>query len=211
MVGDNYFRQLDRLLSSAKNDAQLLDLIVNSPFRSRIRATRMDLGIVVLLLVNKKDGTIDRVALSDTELAAGAVRMSEKPFKEIKIPLGHPENSISKAIDSGQPQYVTDWKDIFVPTLSPRAARFNQAGSGIEFSCVYPLKAHDGGALIFSYYQEGKNIKDVHHEFIERYSQMADKYLKTASDIVHLLGARTARRGPKEQGREVPPHHGTSR
>lgn len=177
MVGDFYFQRIRELLDAAGSDEELLEAIVNAPFHDKVRTTRIDLGIIVLLRVNKKVGTIDRVALSDTEQAAGAVKMSELPFKAIKIPLGYEGNFIAKAIDTGEVQHVTDWKYLFAPALNPRAARFNQAGAGIEYSCVHPLKAHDGGALIFSFFQENKNISKAHAKFMAAYSRIADEYL----------------------------------
>ncbi|HEY5805822.1 MAG TPA: hypothetical protein VIS56_00365 [Candidatus Saccharimonadales bacterium] len=177
MAGDTYLNQIEKLLRSAKSDAQLFEAIVNAPFHDMVRTTQLDLGIVVLLLVNSPARTIERVALSDTEQAAGAVRMSEKPFKKIKIPVNHEGNLIAKAIKSGETQCITDWQYLFVPALSPSAARLNQAGAGIEFSCVHPLKARDGGALIFSFFQEGKNITAKHHAFMDTYADIVNQHL----------------------------------
>lgn len=177
MVGNTFLKRLSDILSAADNDAQLFELIVNAPFHDMIKATELDLGIVVFLQVNKQTRTIDRVALSNTEAATGAVRMSEKPFHEIKIPLGHPKNAIARAVATGAPQFVSDWKYLFIPAMDARAARFNQAGAGIEFSTVFPLKARGGGALIFSYFQVSHNIRHEHHEFMQTYAALVDKAL----------------------------------
>lgn len=176
-VGEPYFKQLNRILRDAQTDALLFEAIVNAPFKNKIKATHLDLGVVVFLQVNKQTKTIDRIALSNTESAAGAVKMSEKPFQQIKIPLGHWENAIARAISTGAPQFVSDWKYLFVPALDPSAARFNQAGAGIEFSAVFPLSARDGGALIFSYYQIDKNITQEHHTFMQNYAEMVNQEL----------------------------------
>jgi hypothetical protein len=177
LVGTNYFKTIDALLNAAKSDAELFEIIVNAPFHDKVQTTSIDLGIIVLLLVNKAAGTIDRIALSNTEPAAGAVKMSQIPFKEIKVPVGYKNNVVAKAIATGKRQCVTDWKYLFVPGLSPRAARLNQAGAGIEFSCVQPLKARDGGALIFSFFQETRNISQAHFDFTESYAKLAEKAL----------------------------------
>jgi len=181
LVGNTFLNQLDDIVCRAsqnpKSDARLFEAIVNAPFHDKIRATEMDLGIVVLLLVNRAAGTIDRIALSDTEQAAGAVKMSEKPFKEIRIPVGYKDNLIAEAIETGRPQYVSDWKFLFAPALGSHAARFNQAGGGIEFSAVYPLKARGGGALIFSFYQIHANIGAEQYSLMEQYAALVDKYL----------------------------------
>lgn len=185
MVGDIYFRQLGQLLRAAKNDTELFEAIVNAPFHDIVRATQIDLGIIVLLLVSKEDRMIDRVSLSNTEPAAGTVRMSERPFHEIRIPLDHPDNAIARAIGTGKPQVVTDWKYLFMPALGPRAARFNQAGGGIECSSVYPLKSRDGGALIFSFYQVHNNIDEAHEKFMQTYAALVDARLRAAAKPPH--------------------------
>jgi hypothetical protein len=178
MVGDIFLKQLGQMLNAANSDAKLFQAIVNAPFHKPIKAAELDLGIVVFLQVNKKTRTIDRVALSNTEAAVGTVKMSEKPFEEIKIPLGHPENAIARAIETGAPQFVSDWKYLFVPSMDARAARFNQAGGGIEFSAIMPLKARSGGALIFSYFQIDKNVFQEHHEFMQSYAALVDQALR---------------------------------
>jgi hypothetical protein len=176
MVDDGYIKKLATVLDSA-TDSKLFETIVNAPFRDKIESTELDLGIIVLLLVEPKSKTIRRIALSNTAQARGAVKMSEKPFEEIVIPLNHDGNKIAAAILTGEPQQVTDWKYLFTPDLSPRAARFNQAGAGIECSWVYPLTAHDGGALIFSFYQDIANISPKHSAFMKAYTQLADDRL----------------------------------
>jgi hypothetical protein len=165
-------------LASAANDAELFEVIVNTPFSDRLKATSIDLGIVVLLLVDKKQKKIDRVALSKTEPAAGTLKMTLKPFKSIKIPLTHYENIIAEAIRSQKPQMTSDWYYLFTPALSAQAARLNQSGGGIECSYVFPLTARDGGALIFSFFQPPVNIKKRHKNFMEGYSKLVDKSLK---------------------------------
>ncbi len=172
-----YFRELKALLKAAPIGHKLYEAIVNAPFHDQMAALDLDLGIIVLLLVNSETKTIDRIALSDTYSAQGAVRMSIKPFNKIKIPLGDKSNLIARAIDSGQPQQTADWKYLFAPALSSRDARFNQAGSGIEASSIYPLAIKDGGALIFSSYQPLSNQSDAHKTFMQNYAKLASQQL----------------------------------
>lgn len=177
---ESYFNHIKELFqASKKNDQQLFEAIVNAPFSDRRRSTLLGLGIVVLLLVNKKTRAIDRVALSDTDLAKGAVRMSVKPFHDIKIPLNYHGNFIAEAIRSERYQQTSDWQYLFSPALAPEEARLNQAGAGIACSYVYPLiDARAGGALIFSYYTHLENIAPEHHNFMRRYSRLAADSLK---------------------------------
>lgn len=176
---EQYYAKLRVILQQAPTREHLLDAIVNAPFHEMRRAMHVDLGIIVLLLTNPEEGTIDRIALSNTEAAQGAVKMSEKPFHEIKIPLNHRTNAIAKAIATGQPQAVSDWKYLFVPALSTQAARFNQAGSGIECSCVHPFDdGRHGGALIFSFFQPHGNIGPQHLEFMDTYTALVAEALR---------------------------------
>lgn len=170
---DIYLKQLEDFLSTAKNDRDLFEAIVNAPFSDRRRVTLLGLGIVVFLLVNKKTKHIDRVALADTELAKGTVDMSVKPFEEIKIPLNYHGNFIAEAIRSGRYQCTSDWRYLFAPALTPEEARLNQAGGGISCSFIYPLVgARDGGAMIFSYFVPMDKIDNEHKDFMFRYAKL---------------------------------------
>jgi len=173
----NYFAGLEKLLAAADDDEQLFKSIVNAPFYDTLSAGVLGLGIVVLLLVNKAAKTVDRVALSKTEQAEGAVKMSVKPFKEIVIPADYADNIIVKAINTGNPQKTADWQYLFNPALTPEEARLNQAGAGIGCSIVYPLKARNGGAMIFSYFLMPDEIDDDHHKFMSTYSSLVSKTL----------------------------------
>lgn len=166
-----YLENTSKILNAAKSDHELFETIVNAPFHDPTHTTLLGLGIVVLLLVNPRTQTIDRIALSKTGPARGAVRMSAKPFKDIRIPLDHEGNVINRVIKTGQYEYTSDWQYLFAPELSPQEARFNQAGAGIECSFVYPLGARDGGALIYSYYEPSEKIQQSQKSFMTAYSR----------------------------------------
>ena len=174
------FDSLQRMLQADKDDA-LFDAIVNAPFVNPLPAVLIFLGIVVLLQVNGKTETIDRIALSQTEQARLTTEVSVTPFKEIKIPYAFHENIIAEAIHSGKPQDTIDWKFLFNPAMPPEQARINQANAGISYSAVYPLKSRDGGALIFSFYQFRIDNGDKQREFMERYTKLVDEALARKS------------------------------
>jgi len=171
------YEALKQLLQVATDDKKLFNVIVNAPFKEPVAATMIFLGIVVLLQVNKQTGMIDRVALSETELARRTTDVTTVPFNEIKIPLDHYENIIAHAIASGEPTDTTDWKFLFDPAMSPEDARINQANAGIAYSAVYPLESRDGGALIFSYFQYQHEIGIQQVDFMQRYRQLVDDAL----------------------------------
>lgn len=166
-----YIEQLENKLAHCHTQNQLFRTIVDAPFDYPIEAAQLYLGIVVLLLVDKQTGLIDRVALSNTELAKGTTDVSVKKFEEIKIPVDHPENIIAKAIRTGEPQSTADWQYLFTPALAPDEARLNQAAGAIAFSASYPLQdVPGGGALIYSYYQYPEHIGTEQRKFMKAYS-----------------------------------------
>jgi hypothetical protein len=168
---------LEDALATAQDGKALFNMIVNAPFQYKVEMALLFLGIIVLLLVDNEHKTINRVALTNNDLARGAKKMSVKRFEDIKIPLNYPDNSIAEAIRSGKPQETSDWKSLFIPELTPQEARFNQAGAGVGFSAIYPLNARDGGALIFSYYQYPEDIGGIQHEFMRKYTKLVTQCL----------------------------------
>lgn len=172
------FQTIQKQLASSKNDHELFNTVVNAPFQYKVETAFLFLGIIVLLLVNKETGTIDRIALSDTELAKNTTEVSVVPFKEIKINVDHPENIIAQAIQTGEPRDTTDWKYLFMPALTSEQARINQASAGIAYSAVYPLKARDGGALIFSYFQYQQQIGEDQRDFMRNYADIVTSALQ---------------------------------
>jgi hypothetical protein len=176
-----YFDQLEKFLTLASTDTKLYKEIVNAPFHDKFMTTRLGLGIVVLLLVDKKHKTINRIALSDTDPAKGAVQMSAKRFEEIRIPCNDVQNIIAKAIRTGKFQKTDDWQYLFTPELTPEQSRFNQAGAGIDGSVVYPLQARDGGAIIFSYYQLLSKLNTAPYKFMEAYSLLVSQALELST------------------------------
>lgn len=175
----------EEALQHAKNHQELYSAIVNAPFKDKAYTTSLGLGIVVLLLKNTKTRTLDRIALSDTELAAGAVKMSAKPFHEIKIPLKAKDNMLIAVMQSKEPQATEDWQFLFTPVLTPQEARFNQFGAGIEYSVAYPLLSEDGktsiGAMIFSYFEHNSTLSADHQLFMQATTEIAARYLRAKS------------------------------
>lgn len=178
---DRWLEGLARELQDKGGDERLFNVIVNAPFINRLDAASIFLGVVVLLQVNKKDQTIDRIAICNTEIADRTKDRSVKRFEDIRIPLGHPENAIAQVIETGKPQDVLDWKYLFVPEMNARDSRYNQADGGIAFSSVHPLTARDGGAMIFSYFQPRELMDEHYQEFMKRYVALVDARLAEPS------------------------------
>jgi hypothetical protein len=172
------YDKLKKSLTAAKDDLGLFRVIVNAPFDQKLEAAFMFLGILVLLLVNKETGTIDRIVMSDNEMTDNINKVSVVPFKKITIPFGDKDNIIARALATGIPQDTADWRFIYSPVLNPVQARINQASSGISYSAVYPLEVRDGGALIFSYYLYGGHVGNKQLEFMKKYTKLVTSVLK---------------------------------
>jgi hypothetical protein len=178
------YAALEAALISTTDQASLHNAIVSAPFNYPVFAASLFLGIIVLLIVDKTTGTINRVAITDNIHAERAKRRSIKKFEDIKIPLHHHENIISKAINTGDAQFTVDWQYLFVPELTADQARFNQADSGIGFSAVYPIKSglirtKAVGALIFSYYQFPEKVGRHQRNFMRKYADIVSRALST--------------------------------
>jgi hypothetical protein len=175
----DYFESLADELAGIKGIKELYQRIVDLPFEDRRRATMLSMEHMILVLVNKKTQTIDRIALSDTESARRAVFYSVLPFEAIKIPLSNKENYLGIAIRTHQVMATSDWKDTFTPVLTPDQARMNQAGAGAGCTIVYPLEGvGDGAAFAFSFYEPLTKISKHHHDFMREYTKVAAHELK---------------------------------
>jgi hypothetical protein len=174
----SFLESLKKTLSAATNDTELFEAIVNAPFYDGITAALLYMGLLQMTLVNPETQMVDRIALSDTEPAHGAVKASVLPFKAIHIPAESEANYIVKAIKTGHPQSTSDWQYLFIPALSPEEAQFNQAGAGAACSFVYPFhNVADGGALTFSFYKPLEEIENQTKDFMKAYTRMASEFL----------------------------------
>jgi len=173
------FATLEASFKSAKTSEDRYAAIANSPFSTPHQTALLFLGIIVLLVVNEQDKTIDRVALSDTSHADATKAVSAKRFEDIRIPLNARGNLIAQVIQSQRPAGTADWAGLFTPELTPEQARINQANSGIGYSMVHPVTGSSRrGALIFSYFMYPENITQQQHDFMEHYTRLVSAYLK---------------------------------
>jgi hypothetical protein len=166
-----YYAQIQRLILRAKTKDQLIQSIVDAPFHDKLHTTSLDLGIIVLVLVNPDTQIIERKSYSNTIPAIDAVKASPKKFHDIKIPLKNSENITAKAIRNNKPYKTSDWRYLFTPELGHEAARFKQAEAGMGCSYVYPLiGSASRGALIYSFYQTIDMIRAEHQAFMKNYA-----------------------------------------
>jgi hypothetical protein len=173
---DDYFRELESQLRDCKKVMEWQRCVVDAPFSDPRMAALLGLGLVSLLMVNKPNRTIERIAFTENDISRNIIEMSDKPIEQLKIPLNYPTNFVAKAIRQNHYMITTDWQYLFNPKLSPDQARLIQAGGGIACSVIYPLPhIADKGALIFSFYETIARIGRDHHNFMTRYSSLVQR------------------------------------
>lgn len=175
---DDYFAELTKYLDGAKSKEDLYHRIVNAPFADPRRTTTLGLGVLTLCLANNRAGTVDRIAMSDTDMAQGARDITVKPFDDLIVPIDYKGNIVVEAIRSGHYQQTSDWYYLLTPVLKPEDARMNQAGAAIACSFVYPLiKTNPKGGIIFHYFITMDKISNDHHNFMFRYIKIVSQAL----------------------------------
>jgi hypothetical protein len=176
---EEYLVKLEKLLSRAKTDPEFYQAIVDVPFHDRFQTTVLDLGFLAFLLENKKTNMIDRISISDNEIAKGAIDMTQVEFHEIRVPVNQPGNKVALAISTGRRQETTDWHELTDPAMPAEASRFNQAAAGVSSSIIYPLeKTEPKGAIIYQFYIPMEKITGAHHNFMRHYTKIVSKALK---------------------------------
>jgi hypothetical protein len=175
---EEYLDSLEKLLNKSKFKKKFYEAIVNAPFHNRFQTTVLGLGFLAFLLVNEKTGMIDRISISDNELARGAINMTDTPFEDMKVPVNQPDNLVATAIATGKNQQTTDWHLLTVPALSAEASRFNQAAAGVSSAVVYPLENDKiKGAIIYQFYVPMNEIETAHHNFMRHYTHIVSSAL----------------------------------
>ena len=142
--------------------------------------TTLGIGFLTLVMVNRKNKTLDRISMTENDLAQGAKDMTVKPFEELIVSLSFKGNAVVEAVRSGRYQQTSDWNNLLAPVLKPEEARLNQAGAGISSSFIYPLiNARDGGAIIYQYFITLDMIGRQHHDFMFRYTKLVSEALRS--------------------------------
>lgn len=117
-----------------------------------------DLGyrIVVLTLLDKKNGLLKRYSVTQTKEAKKALKVIGinfgESFRSLNIPISYDENASIKALKQKKPQAVHDFRDILVPAVSPDAAIKAQEQSNIKSSFIFPIivRGEVIGTVIYS-------------------------------------------------------------
>jgi hypothetical protein len=181
-LSDDYFIELKDILNRQKSRRQLYQSIVDAPFqgKNKFNSTLLGLGFLAFLQVNESSRTLDRITISDTPSALGAINMTMKAFNDMKVPLNHKGNIILTAIRTGAHQQTTNWHYLTDPAVTEVESRMNQAAAGMASSVVYPImETKPKGAIIFQYFINMDEITSAHHNFMFRYIKIVSSALNS--------------------------------
>jgi len=138
--------------------------------------------IIVLTLVNKKKGVLERISLSQTPEAKKALEASVIPFHKIEIPLDASENLLIQTLKQKQPHVTHSWPEIFTPVLTPEQALKNQTAAGIKTSMLFPVIVKDRsiGVLIFSMVKDEKDVSPEEEDLIKGFTDVVGLAVQNA-------------------------------
>jgi len=138
--------------------------------------------IIVLTLVNKEKGVLERISLSQTPEAKKALEVSAIPFHKIEIPLDASENLLIQTLKQKQPHVTHSWPEIFTPVLTPEQALKNQIAAGIKTSMLFPVIVKDRsiGVLIFSMVKDEKDVSQAEHDLIKGFTDVVGLAVENA-------------------------------
>lgn len=95
----------------------------------------------VLALIDRKEGVLKRIAMSNTPHGIKAKESLSFPYEELKIPLSASENVSIQAITTGQVKVTHDLYDVFMPVLTRELSNKLQQTVGVTTSMNYPIRA----------------------------------------------------------------------
>lgn len=140
-------RQIDGIILS-----KVTDLIQIAQQVANIVVSELGFKSVAILLLDKRDNCLKRLAVSQTEaIAAAEAKLNLKLFGE-KIPLSDEENLIARAVKTQRMQLTHGLNNTLIPHFSDEQSRIAQDIIGINASFVYPLIVREDviGAMVIS-------------------------------------------------------------
>ncbi|MBI2009589.1 MAG: GAF domain-containing protein [Candidatus Chisholmbacteria bacterium] len=171
------FRQLvQKICDSILNELYFLDLSYR---------------LVMLALVNEKEGKIEIVANSQTPEAQKAIDQTKIPLSRLEVSLGDTENSPLSLTRLQSTQKISDWSKIFT-SISPSSATAAQQASGIQTTLLVPISAKGKtlGVLMFAVAKGQELITAEEEELMEGFSDIVAIAVENARLYSSLDSAR---------------------
>lgn len=140
-------RKIDEIILSKVTDiGQVAQEVANTIVRE------LSFKLAVILLLDKKNNNLARLAISETDLIIQAEsKLNQKLFGE-KIPLTESENLIARAVKTRRMQITHGLNKTLIPHFTTEQSLIVQGIIGINASFVYPLivRGEIIGAMVIS-------------------------------------------------------------
>lgn len=159
--------RLIRLMLSNLEFEDVSEKVVNS-ILDELGYLKLGYRIIVLALINKTTGHLERIAISQTAEAKKALALTPVPFKDIRIPLSDTENLSIRALENRTIYRTRNWYDILRPVYTPEQATIIQQAVGIKASMVFPLMfgPEPTGILIFSMNKDYEQVTEEENDLL---------------------------------------------
>src|SRR3989344_1684623 len=157
-------RKIDEIILSKVTDIQQTAQQVANTI-----VDELEYKLVAILLLDKKDDGVVKLALSQTDLVMQAeIKMNQSLFG-VKISLLDENSLIIKAIKSQRMQLTHGLNDVLTPHFSAEQAKIAQQMIGITTSFIYPLivRGEVIGAMVVSI-NDTDGLSDFKNDLIDR-------------------------------------------
>jgi signal transduction histidine kinase len=197
--------RLEKIILDTLDFREVVQKIVDSVL-TELGYLKLGYRIVVLALVDEKEGTLKRISISQTEGARKALAITPVPFHEIIVPLSARKNYCIKSLTEMRPFVTTYWPDILVPPYESEAdAIAVQKAVGIKTSMVYPVisKGKAIGILIFSMVKSEEKVSEVEKDLIRGFTDVVGLAVQNAKLYTSLEEAKEQLEAANEKLKEL--------
>lgn len=158
-------RKIDEIVLSSVTDAQVVAQQVVDTI-----VAEASVKAVSIFLLNKKEGVLHRLALSQTEEILRAELEYHKKYLADTIPLSQTENFIAKAASEKAIQNTTTLYHVLLPTFTQAEAQQIQNILGVTNTAIYPLIVRNDliGVMSVDMGEKDAILSDYQKELIDR-------------------------------------------
>jgi len=157
-------RKIDEVVLSKVTDiVQIAQQVVNTV------VNELEFKAVIILLLDKKEKTLVKLAVSQTEQTIQTeVKLNQALFG-IKIPLTEQGNLIVKSVNTRRMQLTRGLTTILVPHFNPEQTKIAEDTLGVTSSFIYPLIVRDEviGAMIICI-NDSDGLSEFKNDLIDR-------------------------------------------
>ena len=174
--------KIQKIIFNTLDFEQVVQKIVDS-IAIELDFSKLGYRIIVLALVDEKEGVMKRISMSQTPAAEATMGAGKMTFDQIVIPLTAENNLCIRSYKDKEPKVVLDWKDILTPPMTEEEARRLQTISGVKNSIVFPVL--DGelciGVMIFSLEKDVSEMSEDEKNLIQSFTDIVSLAIHDAN------------------------------